>query len=143
MANGELSKFECISTAELAALLEAIGHIFGADQPTAAGPGGSDQPTFSKQMPAPDPMAQYHQQMDDPGFRWTRNVAGPSAPDRWYGLPPPLPSGGWTNAAQVYGRPTGVARLPGGDWANFEKNARPSANIEDYRRTRGKPFVAQ
>ena len=50
---------------------------------------------------------------------------------------PPQPAGipqGWT---------TGVARLPGGDWANFEKNARPSANIEDYRRTRGKPFIAQ
>jgi hypothetical protein len=180
VASGELLKFECVSADGLNAILESIGRGRmwwpGVGEPTAPGPGGSDQPTFGQQMPvrtaAPDPVAQYHQQMDDPGFRWMRKVAGPSAPDRWHGLPPPLPSGGWTNAAQVYGRPsrppssgplpppqtqtvppqpagipqgwtTGVARLPGGDWTNFEKNARPSSNIEDYRRTRGKPFIAQ
>jgi hypothetical protein len=153
VASGNLSKFECISavTIDWGALFDGVFRsIF--EEPTAAGPGGSDQPTFSKQMPvrpaAPDPMAQYHQQMDDPGFQWTRKW--PSASDRWHGLPPPLPSGGWTNAAQVYGHPprppssgplpppqtqtvppqpagipqgwtTGVARLPGGDWPNFEK----------------------
>jgi hypothetical protein len=35
----------------------------------------------------------------------------------------------------------GLARSPG--WAKFERNARPSNNIEDFRRTRGKPFIAQ
>jgi hypothetical protein len=178
VANGELSKFRCISTAELAALLEAIGHIF-ADQPTAAGPGGSDQPTFSKQMPvrpaAPDPLAQYHQQMDDPGFRWMRKFAGPSRPydpnaqgpympkelqggGVFRGAPPPLPPPtttmipqqaaggppGWAPATE--GRGIGVPSAPTqpfSNWPRFMKNARPSANIEDYRRTRGKPFIAQ
>ena len=104
VASGELSKFECISavTIDWGALFdEGFRRIF--EEPTAAGPGGSDQPTFGRlpvRTATPDPVAQYHQQMDDPGFRWMRKVAGPSAPDRWHGLPPPLPSGGWTNAAQ-------------------------------------------
>jgi hypothetical protein len=124
----------------------------GIAEPTAAGPGGSDQPTFGLQMPvrtaasAPDPnnMARNLQPPPAPGALPPMVLPGgvyrgtprPLPPPQTQTVPP-QPAGipqGWT---------TGVARLPGGDWANFEKNARPSANIEDYRRARGKPFIAQ
>jgi hypothetical protein len=147
VASGELSKFECISTAELAALLEAIGHIFGADQPTAAGPGGSDQPTFSKQMPVRTAASASEPRPTPQGL--------PSAPDMrlpgsriWPpvgGRPAPAPVGAWqvqTVPPQAAGINPGFMGSPQG-WAGFERNARPSTNIEDYRRTRGKPFIAQ
>jgi hypothetical protein len=48
-----------------------------------------------------------------------------------------LPGGHYTQYGTYPNRPMGEG------WANFMKNARPSANIEDYRRTRGKPFIVQ
>ena len=174
MASGELSKFECISPVELAAAIDALIQGFGAasQQPTAAGLGGSDQPTFGKRMmpvraaaSVPDPMAQSPPKpadasprtSQDPGFAWRRKVAGPSAPDMWHGLPPPLPPGGGVfrgaprplpppTTMWVPPQPAGInpgIMGPSQGWAGFERNARPSANIEDYRRTRGKPFIAQ
>jgi hypothetical protein len=53
VASGELSKFECISPVELAAALDALFKAWGRGiaEPTAVGPGGSDQPTFGRQIP--------------------------------------------------------------------------------------------
>jgi hypothetical protein len=139
VANGELSKFRCISTADLAALLEAIGHIIRFepnDQPTAAGPGGSDQPTFGQQI---TDWSMLPNKFIDP----THTIPPPPTttliPQQATGGPP-----GWAPATE--GRGIGVPSAPTqpfSNWPRFMKNARPSANIEDYRRTRGKPFIVQ
>jgi hypothetical protein len=81
VASGELSKFECISavTIDWGALFDGVFRsIF--EEPTAAGPGRSDQPTFGRQMPvriaAPDRA--YLQRLFP---NTVPMVAGPSAPD--------------------------------------------------------------
>jgi hypothetical protein len=154
VASGELSKFECISavTIDWGALFDGVFRsIF--EEPTAAGPGGSDQPMFGRQMPvriaAPDRA--YLQRLFP---NTVLMVAGPSAPDPklWHpgqayqgsvapGLLPP-PMLGQPNTYMLPGGSYGPMH-PGGDWAKFMQNARPSANIEDYRRARGKPFIVQ
>jgi hypothetical protein len=159
VASGELSKFECISADKLR-VIDSIdwSRIWPGitDQPTAAGPGGSDQPTFSPQIPvrtaAPD--------------RWHGRPSAPAPVPDEYRRPyvpspyptgdyPPLPGGHYGMARPPFPAPT-VQTVPpqaaginpgwmgpSQGWAGLERNARPSANIEDYRRTRGKPFIAQ
>jgi hypothetical protein len=157
VASGELSKFECISavTIDWGALFDGVFRRI-LEEPTAAGPGGSDQPTFSKQMPvrtaasAPAPMAQSPPEpadasprtSQDPGFAWRRKVAGPSAPDpgQYQRL---LQSMGYGQQGPVMPNQHFMPAGTGPGWAHFMQNARSSTNIEDYRLTRGKPFIAQ
>jgi hypothetical protein len=84
VASGELSKFECISPVELAAALDALFKAWGRGiaEPTAVGPGGSDQPTFGRlpvRTAAPDRA--YLQRLFP---NTVPMVAGPSAPDSNY-----------------------------------------------------------
>jgi hypothetical protein len=162
VANGELLKFECISAAGLRAidaLFEAIRR--GIAEPTAAGPGGSDQPTFGQQTPvriaasAPDPDM-WHGLPPLPGTAPPGTTVLPRTPPPvmlpggvYRGAPPPLPpptttmiprqaSGGrpgWAPATE--GRGIGVPSAPTqrfSNWPRFMKNARPSLNVEDFRK---------
>jgi hypothetical protein len=143
VASGELSKFECISavTIDWGALFDGVFRsIF--EEPTAAGPGGSDQPTFGRQMPvriaAPDRA--YLQRLFP---NTVPMVAGPSAPDSNYLRQ--LQAMGAMSAGQQPQMPYRLFHSAGTGpgWAHFMQNARSSTNIEDYRLTRGKPFIAQ
>jgi hypothetical protein len=177
VANGELLKFECISAAGLRAidaLFEAIRR--GIAEPTAAGPGGSDQPTFGRQTPVRIAAPSNNMQGNSLGGQGVSDVGnllaalqngsfmgsdalsptryGPTSsaptfaqrplPPQPMGTPPGM-RGGFLDMIGYGGQPITGADIMGQPrgWDKFAQRARPSANIEDYRRTRGKPFIAQ
>jgi hypothetical protein len=175
VASGELSSFNCVSAkgappwpanslgGEISggvgvtaiALDAAIGR--GIAQPTAAGPGGSDQPTFGQQMPvrtaasAPDPNNMARNLPPPSPYPPNThmlpggNYGGAGIPSAYQNsTPPSLPPP--SQRPLLPAQPAGINpgwTGPSRGWAGFEQSARPSTNIEDYRRTRGKPFIAQ